>query len=69
MPASQRAMLVKSCGKRLLMRGDDGIQHLLDGPLVGLGQRCDVMKLLRSWTAARLYRRRTWQACGADPPR
>lgn len=29
------------------MRGEHGIQHLRDGPLLGLGQRFDELKLLR----------------------
>ena len=31
------------------MRGDDRIKHLRDGPLLGLGQRFDELKLLRDF--------------------
>ena len=31
----------------LLMRSDDRVQHLADGALLGLGQRFDLLQLLR----------------------
>ena len=35
------------CGARLLMRGNDRVDHLADHALLGDGQRSDLFKLLR----------------------